>query len=293
MERDKPSLASGLDAILKLRERSIDIHAVTDESEKLCRVAIEKLVPGEFQPRKKFTPADLQDLAKSIQSQGILQPIIVRRQGEQFEIVAGERRWQAAKLVGFKEVPVIIREIPDAVAAAFSLVENIQRKDLNPLEEATALYRLYHEFHLSHEQIAHSVGRSRVAVTNIMRLLSLHEKVKHYLLEDALTMGHARALISLERHEQERICDLILKKGLSVRQTEELVRHTQADAIAAVIRLPLIKDPQLQQWQQELTDFLQFDLTIKEVPQGKYHITLQANSKSMLAELIKRLKQSN
>lgn len=275
MEKDKPSLSSGLDAILKLRDTLQQAQTPAEIiEEKLSYLPVRQLVPGEFQPRRVFDQQALQELATSIKNQGLLQPIIVRRiAATTFEIIAGERRWRAAQLAGLVEVPVIIKNINDHVACAFSLVENIQRKDLNALEEAMALYRLHHEFQLSHEKIAESIGRSRVAVTNSLRLLTLPERVKQYLMEDALSMGHARALISLDGEQQAKLAEFIIKNALSVRQTEELVRKTLAKQPAQA-RWQM-QDETVAQWQTQLMSVLGVTPLIKTNKQGQLSVTLK------------------
>ena len=229
MTQDKPSLSMGLDAILSLHGRLQTKPAEPIITEQLVYLPSHQLIPGEYQPRKVFSQQELLELAESLKNQGMLQPIIVRKRHDNvYEIIAGERRWRASQLAGMTDVPVIIKNITDNVACAFSLVENIQRKNLNALEEAMALFRLHHEFHLSHEKIAETIGRSRVAVTNSLRLLSLPENVKQYLMNESLSMGHARALISLDVQQQATVAEKIIKQALSVRQTEEWVRQLQA-----------------------------------------------------------------
>lgn len=288
MEKGKPSLSSGLDAILKLRDTLQQAQTPAEiPEEKLTYLSVHQLVPGEFQPRRLFDQQALEELATSIKNQGLIQPIIVRRIAPTtFEIIAGERRWRAAQLAGLQEVPVIIKNINDHVACAFSLVENIQRKDLNALEEAMALYRLHHEFQLSHEKIAESIGRSRVAVTNSLRLLTLPERVKQYLMQDALSMGHARALISLEGEQQTKLAELIIKNALSVRQTEELVRKMMLGTSQhATISQT---DAQLTAWQAQLATVLGQAPLIKADKQGHVSVTLKFDDKDALQQWIRQ-----
>lgn len=198
-------------------------------SQNLEYLAIDLLQPGKYQPRKEFTDASLLELADSIKAQGIIQPLIVRPvETNRYEIIAGERRWRAAKKAELTEVPVIIRNVEDNTALAFALIENIQREDLNPIEEAHAFSRLRDEFSMSHAAIAETVGRSRVAVTNILRLLLLEETVKAWLQAGKLDMGHARALLTLEPDQQLLLARKIIENGLTVRDAEKLVGQIQS-----------------------------------------------------------------
>ena len=194
---------------------------------------IEQLQRGVYQPRADFSESSLAELAESIKQQGVIQPIVVREvAGGQFEIIAGERRWRAAQLAGLTEVPVIVRVVNDEAALAMALIENIQREDLNALEEARALERLQQEFNLTHAEVAQAVGKSRTMVSNLLRLLALHPDVKTMLEHGDIDMGHARALLSLPLAEQKGIALLIKDKGWSVRQTEQYIRQLQALVVA-------------------------------------------------------------
>ena len=191
-------------------------------------VPIESLKPNPDQPRKLFSRQDMEELAASIRDKGVLQPIVVRRLGEQakvpFEIIAGERRWRAAKLAGLTHIPALVRDIPDELAIALALIENIQREDLNPMEQAVALQRFHDEFGMSHQEIADTVGKARTTVSNLLRLISLHDDVKTMLDHGDIDMGHARALLSLKIKDQIVVARTIVEKVLSVRQTEQLIR---------------------------------------------------------------------
>src|SRR5690606_32409846 len=181
---------------------------------------------GKYQPRRDMNPEALEELANSIRAQGVMQPIVVRPIGpERYEIIAGERRWRATQLAGLDKVPALVREIPDEAAIAMALIENIQREDLNPMEEAIALARLQSEFELTHQQIADAVGKSRVTVTNLLRLMSLREEVQRMLEHGDLEMGHGRALLGLPPEQQAAAATTVVSKGLSVRQTEAMVRR--------------------------------------------------------------------
>jgi ParB family chromosome partitioning protein len=211
-------LGRGLDALLA--GTSDDAPA----RETLQTLAVDRLRPGKYQPRTQMDEASLAELADSIREQGVMQPILVRPVGAgSYEIVAGERRWRAARLAGLAEVPALVREIPDRSALALALIENIQREDLDPLEEAQGLARLIDEFGLTHEAAAKAVGRSRSAVTNLLRLTALPKPVQEYLHARALEMGHARALLALPAAEQARVAARVVEAGLSVRETERLV----------------------------------------------------------------------
>ena len=194
-------------------------------------IRITEVVPNQSQPRKVFEEESIHDLAASIQKYGILQPLLVQKKGKYYEIIAGERRWRAAKEAGIKEVPVIIREFKEQDAVAISLIENIQRENLNPIEEARAYERLINEFGLTQNEVANRVSKSRTAVTNIMRLLKLTEEVRKYVTDGALSMGHARALLALEDPEmQKAAADQIIQRGFSVRETEALVKRLMSPA---------------------------------------------------------------
>jgi ParB family chromosome partitioning protein len=227
----KKRLGRGLDALL--RKPVTETPAVTGhEVDSLQNIPVEMLQRGEYQPRVDMRKDTLEDLADSIRSQGIVQPIVARElskksgNGHHYEIIAGERRWRAAQIAGLAEVPVIIRDIDNHAAIAMSLIENIQREDLNPLEEAKALDRLIREFDITHQEAAAAVGRSRVTVSNLLRLLDLSDKVKVMLESRQLDMGHARALLSLtDKTTQYEAAREVTKKGLSVRETEQLVRR--------------------------------------------------------------------
>ena len=217
-------LGRGLDALL-----SGDVETVA-ASDSLRTLNVQQLKPGKYQPRSYMNEEALQTLADSIQSQGIMQPILVRALGvDQYEIIAGERRWRAAQKAGLSEVPVIIRDIADEAALAMALIENIQRENLNPLEEAMGIKRLIDEFSMTHEQAAQAVGRSRVAVSNLLRLLSLTPMVQDMLLDNQIDMGHARALIGLEPAQQILLANKVVKENLSVREIERLTQQSASE----------------------------------------------------------------
>jgi ParB family chromosome partitioning protein len=241
MSVKKPALGRGLGALLgETAARQVTAAAVAGPAavpgEELVRLPVDLLQRGKYQPRIDMRPESLTELAESIKAQGIVQPIVVRPVGnpgptesQRYEIIAGERRWRAAQLAGLTEIPAIVRRVRDEAAVAMALIENIQRENLNPLEEARALERLVGEFDLTHQEAAEAVGRSRAAVSNLLRLLELADEVKTLLAERALEMGHGRALLGLaNRRQQVEIAAFVAKKGLSVRETEALVRRLMA-----------------------------------------------------------------
>ncbi len=216
-------LGRGLDALL-----AGDMESVSS-GDSLRMLNISQMQPGKFQPRSYMDDAALQTLADSIKSQGIMQPILVREiTADRFEIIAGERRWRASQIAGLDEVPVLVREIGDESALAMALIENIQRENLNPLEEAQGIKRLIDEFVMTHEKAADAVGRSRVAVSNLLRLLTLSHPVQEMLMQNKLDMGHARALIGLDAAQQILLANRIVKQKLSVREVESLAKQQQA-----------------------------------------------------------------
>jgi len=211
------SLIGNIDELTRVSEQ--------DQKSGLSELDIDRIQRGKYQPRQHFDQQSLQELADSIRSQGIVQPIVVRPEGDHFELVAGERRWRAAQIAGLQKIPAVIRKLDSKSAAAIALIENIQREDLNPLEQAQALMRLIDEFDLTHQQVADSVGRSRASVSNLLRLLDLADPVKDQINRGLLDMGHARALLGLIRHDQIEVANIVVKRGLSVRETEALVRQ--------------------------------------------------------------------
>ncbi|TAN65759.1 MAG: ParB/RepB/Spo0J family partition protein [Methylobacter sp.] len=242
MAVQKRGLGRGLDALLgsvsdKNDGKDAVAGAPSGEKHQLQTLPIEYMQRGKYQPRKDMNPEKLQELADSIKAQGVIQPVVVRKIAlEKYEIVAGERRWRAAQLAGLQQVPVIIKEIDDRTAMAIALIENIQREDLNPLEEAEALRRLLDEFEMTHQQVADAVGKSRTTVTNLLRLMDLHPEVKKLLINKQLEMGHARALLSLDGPKQLAAANRIVKEGLTVRGAERLVKESQAEPKTSKIR---------------------------------------------------------
>ncbi|MEN9755913.1 MAG: hypothetical protein RL755_100 [Pseudomonadota bacterium] len=252
MNVKKRGLGRGLDALLG------EMPTTNDESG-THTLSIELLQRGKYQPRRDINPEKLQELANSIAMQGIVQPIVVRSVSPgRYEIIAGERRWRAAQIAGLQNVPVIIKEMDDRTAIAIALIENIQREDLNSLEEAEALHRLLTEFTMTHQQVADAVGKSRATITNLLRLLELQPEVKKMLLNNQLDMGHARALLALIGEQQIIVARKIVNQGLSVRLTEQLVKELlNPKSIDSVPRI----DTQITQFQAELD--LKFDGRLK------------------------------
>ena len=221
MSTKKPKLGRGLDALL-----GSALESAASGKDELKHVPVDLLQRGKYQPRTHMGQAALQELSDSIRAQGVVQPIVVRPIGAgRYEIIAGERRWRAAQMAGLHSIPAVVRDIPDEAAIAIALIENIQRENLNPVEEATALQRLIDEFGMTHQQTAESVGRSRAAVTNLLRLLTLNGDVREMLELGKMDMGHARALLALTAKAQSEAARQVVDKGLSVRETEQLVRR--------------------------------------------------------------------
>lgn len=248
------------------------------KSTDLTYLDIEKLAPGQYQPRREMGPEALNALAESIKSQGILQPILVRQLGSgNYEIIAGERRWRAAQLAGLMEVPVIVKSLTDEEALAVGLIENIQREDLNPLEEALALQRLASEFALTHQEIADAIGRSRTAVTNLLRILTLNADVKNLLERGDIELGHAKVLLALEGGQQSIVAKIVVAKGLSVRETEHTVHQLQNEKLGLAKPVPVL-DPDIRNLQQRLMAQLGAQVTIQMQSKGKGKLIIAYNS---------------
>jgi ParB family chromosome partitioning protein len=255
--------------------------------EELTRLPVDLLQRGRYQPRLDMRPESLQELADSIRAQGVVQPIIVRpvpaqRAGEpvRYEIIAGERRWRAAQMAGLHDIPSVVRHVPDEAAVAMSLIENIQRENLNPLEEARALDRLIREFNVTHQQAADAVGRSRAAVSNLLRLLELTEEVKLLVEHRQLEMGHARALLALTQPRQQvEVGALVAKKGLSVRETEALVKRMLAHGTGKSTDTEARRaDPNITRLEQDLTDRLGAKVHLQHGAAGKGKLVINYNS---------------
>ncbi|MET1256499.1 ParB/RepB/Spo0J family partition protein [Aliikangiella maris] len=254
----------------------------------LQKLPIEKLQPGQYQPRKIMADEALEELAHSIKAQGIIQPIVVRLVGnDKYEIIAGERRWRASQLAQLDEVPCLVKDIPDEAAIAMALIENIQREDLNAMEEATALQRLMHEFNLTHQQTADAVGKSRTTVTNLLRLLSLTEACRVMLERGDLEMGHARALLSLPDNEQTQVARTVVAKGLTVRETEKLVKKQLSPVKTSSVNKET--DPHIEQLERSIADKIGASTTIQHGTKGKGKISIQYNSLDELDGILRHM----
>lgn len=248
-------------------------------NDSLKKLPVDMIGPGPFQPRKDISQEALEELAGSIRAQGVIQPIIVRAaENNHYEIIAGERRWRAAQLAGLHDIPAIVREIPDETAMAIGLIENIQRRDLNSIEEANALQRLVHEFELTHQEVADAVGKSRTVVTNLLRLLKLNPEVRRLVEQGQLEMGHARALLALEGAKQTEIANYIVARGLSVRETERIIRQLQRGDQNATQNGARDIDPNIRRLQSDLSDKLGARVSIQHANNGKGKLVIEYNS---------------
>jgi ParB family chromosome partitioning protein len=307
MALKKRGLGRGLDALLGAQTKQLSAEPVAVDAEKnnnasthvtpektnsqdLQRLPIELIQAGKYQPRLDMRPEALEDLAASIKAQGLMQPIVVRPiSSNKYEIIAGERRWRASQMAGLDSIPVIIKDVPDDTAIAMALIENIQREDLNPIEEATALKRLQDEFELTQQEVADAVGKSRTTVTNLIRLMSLNPDVRMSLEHGDLEMGHARALLALSGEHQTKASKTVIGKGMSVRQTEALVRRmlkqpdsTQADHKSI--------DPDIKQLQDSLSETLGTEVLIQHTAKGKGKVVLKYGSLDQLDGILNHIK---
>jgi ParB family transcriptional regulator, chromosome partitioning protein len=283
---------SPLDAFLSKPKKSAD--GTTDTSEsivpkgELQKLPIEKLQPGQYQPRKIMTDDALNELASSIKAQGIIQPIVVRPVGnDKYEIIAGERRWRASQIAQLDEVPCLIKDIPDEAAIAMALIENIQREDLNAMEEAVAMQRLKEEFSLTHQQTADAVGKSRTTVTNLLRLLSLTEACRVMLERGDLEMGHARALLSLPSDQQTIVARTVVAKGLTVRDTEKMVRKHLSPTVKS--NTSNTTDPHIEQLERNISDKIGSTTNIQHGAKGKGKISISYNSLDELDGILRHM----
>ncbi|WP_180080151.1 MULTISPECIES: ParB/RepB/Spo0J family partition protein [unclassified Acinetobacter] len=260
----------GLDALLgSIQKEKLQLEAKALDHGQLKQIDVHLLKRGEYQPRRFIKEQDLQELAASIEKHGVMQPIVIRRVEDEkhpYEIIAGERRWRAAQLAGLTEVPAIVRDLSDQVAIALALIENIQRQDLNPIDQAMALQRFHDEFGLSHQEIADTVGKARTTISNLLRLLSLAEPVKDFMQQGLLDMGHARAILTLKAKDQLKVAEMVIEKSMSVRQTEQYVRDLNAP------KQPKAKvnvSSDIQQLTQRLSDRFSAEVKIDHNKQGK------------------------
>jgi len=247
---------------------------------------LDLITPGPYQPRSVFDTARLEELAESIRQQGVIQPVVVRTTGDnEYQLIAGERRWRAAQMAGIEKIPAIIRDVPDEIAIAMALVENIQRENLNPIEEATALKRLVEEFQMTHQEAGDAVGRSRSAVSNLLRLLELSVEVKELVDARHLEMGHARALLTLEASLQARAAREVVKKDLSVRQTEELVRRMKSPPQ----KRTQVMDPDIRRLQDALAEKLCAKVKLTHNTDGKGKVVINYNSTDELDGILQQM----
>ncbi len=276
-------LGRGLDALLGTTTKE------SAESE-LQQLAIDALRPGKYQPRTRMDEASLAELAESIRTRGVIQPIVVRPvSGGQFEILAGERRWRAARIANLQRIPAVVKEVPDEAALGIGLIENIQREDLNSIEEAAGLKRLIEEFKLTHDEVAKAIGRSRTSVTNLLRLLELAPAVQDMVQDGALDMGHARALLALSRPRQVEVAHQVVLKGLSVRDTERLVQGATV-APKAVAKHAQKLDADSRRLQEELSESLGASVKLKPRRGGKGSLVIEYSSLDVLQGLVKKLR---
>jgi ParB family chromosome partitioning protein len=283
----KRGLGRGLDALLGEVGDS-----TTQTQELMSELPLESIRRGRHQPRKDIREDALEELARSIKAQGVMQPIVVRRVAAEggsprYEIIAGERRWRAAQRAGLTTIPAVIREATDEVAVALALVENIQREDLNPIEEGIALQRLQDEFHLTQQQVADAVGKSRVAVTNLLRLLSLSPEVRSLLERGEIEMGHARALLGLDANRQLETAKSVIRKGLSVRQTEAMVKRMQSSPAQ---RSKPAEDPDTKRLERELAEKLGAEVQIQHGAKGKGRMVIRYASLEELDGILRHIR---
>jgi ParB family transcriptional regulator, chromosome partitioning protein len=299
----KKGLGRGLDALLGAARSPLVAVSASDEDtpepsiseaggQRITRLPLEQIRPGRYQPRHDFDPDALRELADSILAQGVIQPIVVRPLSEQaYEIIAGERRWRACQQAGLTEIPVVVRQVDEQAALAIGLIENIQRADLNPLEEAGALERLLKEFSLTHQQIADALGKSRSMVTNLLRLLDLNPDVRDHVEEGRLEMGHARALLGLRGHAQSDAATQVVRSGLSVRETERLVRRLlqSGESIGPAERKAEL-DPNIRRLQTDLTDKLGARVQIQQGHRGAGKLVIAYNTLDELDGILAHIK---
>lgn len=299
MASKKRGLGRGLDALLG--SSNLNPVPVTEKSdnpsnasgkEGVQSLPVDIIERGRYQPRHDFNPEALQELADSISAQGVVQPIVVRPHPDkpgQYELIAGERRWRATQLAGLHDIPVVIREVSDQAAMAMGLIENIQREELNPMEQAFALQRLIDEFALTHQEASEAVGRSRAAVSNLLRLLALQQEVKDLLEAGELEMGHARALLALEGGDQVQAARQVAKKGLSVRETEAMVRRLLSAGSKKTVQKQAI-DPDTQRLQDELSEKLGARVLFQHGAKGKGKLVIHYNTLDELDGILNHIK---
>lgn len=303
MSTKRKGLGKGLDALLSaglgvtspapempLNPAEVD-NKLDYRDGKLAHLPVELIQRGKYQPRRDMHTEALEELAESIKAQGVMQPIVVRPIGEgRYEIVAGERRWRATQIAGLDKIPAVIRDVPDEAAIAMALIENIQRENLNPIEEAVALKRLQDEFELTHAEVAQAVGKSRTTITNLLRLIALTDEVKTLLEHGDLEMGHARALLTLDDETQRAIARQIVAKGLSVRQTEALVRLHQESKNQERVKPEVVVSADIRRLQNSLSETLGAGVEIQHGAKGKGKLVISYNSLDELDGILGHIK---
>lgn len=264
--------------------------STSDTADQLEMIGVDQIRRGSFQPRRLFDQDLLQELADSIKAQGMIQPVLVRRFAGAYELVAGERRWRAAQMAGLTQIPAIVRDMPDQSVAAVALIENIQRKDLNPLEEAAAFERLCDEFGMTHKAVAESVGRSRASVTNLLRLLELHDEVKVLVDKGELDMGHARAILGAPRDKQLSIARQAIDNGMTVRAVEKLVRALTEEPATPAQNKQAVPDPDIERLSQKLGETLGAPVRIQHRPSGAGKLEVSYSSVAELQGILAHIK---
>ena len=282
MSKEKSSLGRGLDSLLGERKEAPKNNTPNE-------ISLDQLTPGEFQPRTKMHKETLEELADSIKNQGVLQPLLVREKASgRYEIIAGERRWRAAQIAGLKSVPVSIKKVNNNDAAKIALVENLQREDLNAMDQSRGLQRLQMEFNLSQEELAKSIGKSRSAVTNLLRLSKLDKKVQGYLESGEIEMGHARALLGVDGATQVALAEEIIKLRLSVRETEKLVSRKRTTKKSTQ---KTTKDPNITSLERELSEDLGAGVRIQSNKSGKGKLTIEFKGLGQLEGILEKLRK--
>jgi len=304
MPRKRPSLGRGLGALLEGAQVAAEIETLTStaiESKKMAdghvvvsktlrELPVEFITRGQYQPRKDMSQEALEELAQSIKKHGVLQPVIVRPIADKkYELIAGERRWRACQMAGLPNIPVVIKEVSDSATMAMALIENIQREDLNPMEEAVALARLKEEFELTQQEVADAVGKSRVAVTNLLRLMNLHDDVKLMVEHADMEMGHARALLGLNIDQQVEVANIIVAKGLSVRQTEALIRQIQGSKTNHTSKKNKIS-PDVRKLEEDLSATIGAPVELKQSAKGKGKLVISYQSLDELDGILSHIK---
>lgn len=287
MSGKRGGLGRNLSALLGTSYSINEINDVRTPVTEITKITLDALQPGKYQPRTVIEETSIQELSDSIKQQGLLQPILVRRlPNDRYEIIAGERRWRACQLAGLAEVPVILHQVDDETAMAMALVENLQREDLNPMDQARAMERLTREFSLTHQEIADLLSKSRAAVSNFLRLLSLSPDVMRLLEHGDLDMGHARALLALEESKQVQVARIVVAKNLSVRETEKLVTRVKDDTLPLAARAQPSYPAAMQAQVQELAQCLKAKVKLKPGKAGKGSLVIQYDSIQSLQDVI-------